>query len=117
MSKIVVHAGDYIGTGNYVWGSIQLKSKRYLPFPDVMLKLGDLESVEMASEANVKKLASTVGWGAVGGLALGPVGLLAGLIAGGRKNEVTFVARFKNGKRILATADRKAFLAMQAAVF
>jgi len=47
----------------------------------------------------------------------GPMGLLAGLMLGGRKKEVTFVARFKDERKLLATTDRKTFIALQAAAF
>lgn len=50
-------------------------------------------------------------------LALGQVGLLAGLILGGNKKEVTFVAKFKDGRKMLATTDSKSFTKMQAATF
>jgi len=45
----------------------------------------------------------------VGALALGPVGLLAGVILGGNKKEVTFVARLKDGRKFLATVDSKTY--------
>jgi len=76
-----------------------------------------LAEVELASEEAVKRLGGTVGWGAVGALALGPVGLLAGLLLGGNKKDVKFVAKFKDGRKMLATTDSKAFTQMKAAVF
>ena len=48
---------------------------------------------------------------------LGPVGLLAGLLLGGRNKEITFVAKFKNGKKIFASTDSKTFTKLQAVIF
>src|SRR3546814_10870207 len=50
-----------------------------------------IADLEPASEESVKRIGGTLGWGAAGALVLGPVGLLAGLLAGGRGTEVTFV--------------------------
>ena len=77
----------------------------------------ELDVVDIATEENVKKLGGTVGWGAAGALILGPVGLLAGLLLGGRKKQVTFVAKFKDGRKLLASTDSKTFTKLQAAVF
>jgi hypothetical protein len=36
---------------------------------------------------------------------------------GGRKKEVTFIARFKDGRKLLATTDSSTYTKLQAAVF
>ena len=74
-------------------------------------------SVELASEENVKKMGGTMGWGAVGALALGPVGLLAGLVLGGKSKDVTFIAIHKDGRKFMATTDSKTYTKIQAALF
>ena len=76
-----------------------------------------LAVVEVASEESVKRIGGAAGWGAVGALALGPVGLLAGVILGGRSKDVTFIATFKDGRKMLATTDSKTFTKLQALVF
>ena len=81
------------------------------------INLSDLETVDIATEENVKKIGGTVGWGVVGAALLGPVGLLAGLLAGGRGKEVTFVARLKDGRKFLATTDAGSYKKIAAAVF
>ncbi len=114
MAKIKVHAGDFEGTIKYSLGTF------YVPHViggTEKIGVRELELVEPASEENVKKLGGTLGWGAAGAAVLGPVGLLAGLLLGGRKKEVTFVARFKDGRKMLATTDSKTFKELMAAVF
>jgi len=79
------------------------------------LDLSEVETVDIASEESVKKIGGTIGWGAAGGLVLGPAGLLAGLLLGGKSKDVTFVARFKDGRKMLATADSKTYTKLLAA--
>lgn len=86
-------------------------------FKSETIKATDLEELEVASEENLKRLGGTLGWGIVGGLALGGVGALAGLLVGGRSKEVTFVAKFKDGRKLLATTEASTFKAIQAAIF
>ena len=115
-----IHAGDFstqhkgmFTSGMFsmppegdIWG---MKKVRYMK--------NDVEEITEASEENVKRLGGTVGWGAAGALILGPVGLLAGLLAGGRKKEVTFIVKFSDGKKALCSADSKLFTKMLASQF
>jgi hypothetical protein len=57
------------------------------------------------------------GWGIVGAVLLGPVGLLAGLLAGGRGKDVTFVGVHKDGRKFFATTDSKTYTKISAALF
>lgn len=118
MAKIKVHAGDFYDGGqhSYSFGSFTLYSDKAKWMGETILA-SQLEEVAPASEENVKKIGGTVGWGAAGALVLGPAGLLAGLILGGKGKEVTFVAKFKDGRKMLATTDSKTYTKLQAAVF
>ena len=98
-------------------GNFLLTPKGNTRSPSETIPLSKLESVEVASEESVKRIGGTVGWSIVGTVMLGPVGLLAGLLLGGRGKDVTFVARFKDGRKLLATTDSKTFTKMKAAVF
>jgi hypothetical protein len=77
----------------------------------------DIESIDVATEESVKKIGGTVGWGVVGATLLGPVGLLAGLLLGGKGKDVTFVIKLKNGNKLLATTDSKTYTKLAAIVF
>lgn len=113
---IQVHAGDWGETKpGYARRTLFFPAK---PWPRVeKVRAADIVELEPASEENVKRLGGTVGWGIVGGVLLGPVGLLAGLLAGGNGKRVTFVARFKDGRKMLASADPKTYRELMAAVF
>lgn len=115
-----VHAGDFATNRKAIFTSGMFsmpdkddiwawKMHRYMA--------NDVEEIAQASEENVKRIGGTIGWGAAGGLILGPVGLLAGLLAGGRKKEVTFIVKFKDGKKALCTADNKIYTKMMASQF
>lgn len=81
------------------------------------IQLEQIQSLEPASEEAVKRVGGTVGWGIAGAALLGPVGLLAGLIVGGKGKDVTFVCQLKDGRKFLAIASSKIYTALQAAVF
>lgn len=116
MSKVVIHAGDWAkGNGQFTFGSFALPKGGWGGFEGV--HGSQLEEVETANEENVKRIGGAVGWGATGAILLGPVGLLAGLIIGGRGTNVTFVAKFKDGRKMLATTDRKTYTKIMALVF
>ena len=77
----------------------------------------DVEEVSIATEENVKRVGGTVGWGLAGAAILGPVGLLAGLLLGGKGKDVTFIIKFKDGRKMLATTDSKTFTKLAAMAF
>ncbi len=124
MAAIKIHAGDFRECKANV--SIN-KSFLMLHYPwaagDPMLgksetlSTDDIDEIAPGSEENVKRLGGTVGWGVVGAAVLGPVGLLAGLLAGGRGKDVTFVLKMKDGRKMLATTDAKTFTKLQAIKF
>lgn len=71
------------------------------------VKLGfeDIENVNTLSQENAKSLMGAAGWGLLGDAVLGPVGLLAGLVAGAQTTKVTFVCTFKDGRKFLGQTD------------
>ncbi|AVG17777.1 hypothetical protein CFN79_18955 [Chromobacterium vaccinii] len=119
MSKVQIHAGDFPkGDGNLSGSNLSFKWQWGDGILGKSLDLKkELQHVELANEESVKKWGGTIGWGAVGGVLLGPVGLLAGLLLGGKSKEVTFIAVMKDGKKFLATADSKTYTRIMALVF
>ena len=117
MENVKIHAGDFLkGDGVYSFGSLVLRTKEH-SFVGESIRVTRLEKVEIATEESVKKIGGTIGWGVTGAVIFGPVGLLAGLLLGGKKKEVTFVAKLRDGRKLLATTDSKIFTKLQAAVF
>jgi hypothetical protein len=117
MGKIIPIAGDF-GERDFSFSSGAFK----LPWKENIwdgekLPVSQLDEIEIASEESVKKIGGTLGWGAVGGFMLGPLGLFAGLMVGGKKKEITFVAKFKDGRKLLATTDHKTYKQIIGAIF
>ena len=73
--------------------------------------------IAVATEASVKTIGGTLGWGMVGGVLLGPVGLLAGLLLGGKQNKTVFTLTLRDGRSLLASCDTGTFIAIKAATF
>jgi hypothetical protein len=116
MASIKLHAGDWgKGSAAVHFGQIVFPWRSGLT--QETRSVSSIKSVMPASEQNVKKFAGSAGWGAVGALALGPLGLLAGVLAGGNKKEVTFIAEFGDGKKFLGTTDNKTYTKLLAAGF
>ena len=126
--KVEILAGDF-KTGFVSIYSIPFKGKRItLKSPDgkgkvlqrwkvEQIYLSELDSVDEVTKENEKKFAGALGAGLVGGAIFGGAGLLAGALAGGRKSKVAFAAKFKDGRKFLATVDGKNFLMLKAAAF
>jgi hypothetical protein len=120
MAKIQILAGDFTnGKGTLMFNAITFPWTNGDGFSQgkTLVLTGLLESVSLASEEAVKRTGGTIGWGVAGAALLGPVGLLAGLLLGGKGTDVTFIAQFKDGRKMLATTDAKSFTKLQALVF
>ena len=68
-----------------------------------------VDSVEIVTEESKKKFMGTAGWGLAGAIALGPLGLIAGALAGGNKKEVCFACHLKDGRKFMAVTDPKTY--------
>ena len=118
-----IHAGDFKACkdNQYLPGPPGKPGTMLLKSPGKFLreKVGtdQIAELDVASEESVKRLGGTVGWGIAGGVLLGPVGLLAGLIAGGRGKDVTFVCKLKDGRKFMATAHSDVYTKITAALF
>lgn len=69
----------------------------------------NISKVEQVTEESKKKFIGSAGWGLVGGLALGPLGLIAGALAGGNKKEICFACFLKDGRKFMAISDPKTY--------
>lgn len=124
MSKIQIHAGDFNkgkGQISFTFGICTItppygNGDKWAPTAHT-IDSANIEELAPASEENVKRIGGTLGWGAIGALALGPVGLLAGLVAGGKGKDVTFILKLKDGRKMLATTDNKSYTKLTALSF
>ena len=118
-----IQAGDFdtIRKGMFSGGGGMLGGMFSMPKKDAWTAMerypaDQVESLEVASEEAVKRIGGTAGWGLAGAALLGPVGLLAGLIIGGKGKDVTFIVKFKDGKKALCTANSKIYTKMHTAM-
>lgn len=109
LGRINVHAGDFKKglEHQYVRGKFVMKNAE--KFFRENIPFSEISKLERASEEAVVSLGGAAGWGLAGGILLGPAGLLAGLILGGKGKDVTFVCVFKDGRKFLGTAADKVF--------
>jgi hypothetical protein len=110
MAAIKVLAGDFTKKDAY------FKNHKF-EFTGETVSISKIKTLEVASEENIKRVGGTVGWGVAGTIALGGIGLLAGLVLGGKGKEISFVAQFKDGRRLLATTDSKTYSIINAEFF
>lgn len=106
-AKNKVIAGDYI---NYCIGwttsLVYIEDSKGYNIEDI--SKSNVEHYEIVTEESIKSATSAVARGLVGGLLLGPVGLLAGLSAKS-KGIYTLAIQFSNGKKSLIEIDDKRY--------
>ena len=68
-------------------------------FKSDKMRRDDILSAEIVTEENQKSIAGKLGWGAAGAMALGPLGLLAGVLGGGNKQIMVVAVIFKDGRK------------------
>lgn len=88
------------------WGT---KAILFVSNSNQVLLSGHVERVELVTEENKKSFVGSAGWGLVGAAALGPLGLIAGALAGGNKKEICFSCYLKDGRKFMAIADNKSY--------
>ena len=78
---------------------------------------GNLALLEQVTEENKTSILKKAGWGTVGALALGPIGLAAGLWLTGKSKEICIACELKSGEKFVATVDNDAFKEFKAAQY
>jgi hypothetical protein len=112
-----VHAGDFKAGPGHQYLNGQILMRKEGSWLREKIPLARVQEIEVASEESVKKMAGAVGWGLAGAFVLGPVGLLAGVLAGGNRRNVTFICRLADGRAFMATAPHAVYQKFTAATF
>jgi len=79
--------------------------------------IAEVASADIVTQANEASIAGKLGWGGAGGLLLGPVGLLAGLLAGGNRNMSLMAVTFADGRKVLLAGKSKELQPLLGACF
>ena len=78
----------------------------------------DIASVTIVDETNYKAIGAKMGWGVVGGLALGPIGLLAGLLgAGNNRQKKLATIELTDGRKAMVEGKAKDITKLLSFVF
>jgi len=105
LAKVKLLGGD-LGEGTW-----SVKRSGLATLSGAVLPAEDFESVNTVTEENRYRLGKTAGTAAVGGLLLGPVGLLGGALFG-KKQTITFLATLRGDRQVLGQTDVKGFQAI-----
>lgn len=123
MAKVRVLAGD-LDEGDWtlttVFGTCLLtrpSTKAHMWKGETYDMKTEVARVEELNEERAKSFLGSAGWGLVGAALLGPLGLLAGVLAGGNKTNVAFLCEFKDGRKFMGVTDRRSWNALYAASF
>ena len=89
-------------------GQVCFRYSRTYPFKYVPI-VGNIANITQVTEENKKSFTGSAAWGLVGALALGGIGALAGVLAGGNSKELLVAIQLKSGENILGTVDMETF--------
>ncbi len=106
--KVKVLAGD-IQHGDWDFQGGILTPDQSAGLTEGMSLAGEIQSVQIQTQENVKDLAKTLGLTVGGLMLLGPWGAVAGYIAAGNRKEVCALVVLKNGKKFLAQMDQRIY--------
>lgn len=109
--KVKVVGGD-IPAGEWDFNGGMMTADPASGCADVISLMGEIKKLTIQTEESVKDVAKTLGLTIAGGLLLGPVGVVAGYFAGGKRKEVCVLCELKDGKRFLATMDQRIYQQM-----
>jgi hypothetical protein len=77
----------------------------------------EVASIELITEQNSTSILGKAGWGFLGSVALGPLGMFAGLLGGGNRHDKIVAFELTNGKRALLQCDTKSYGEIMRLVF
>lgn len=101
-----------VKSANFTYKTISISFDKIF-IDNKIVNFDDIESFDFASEDNVKKIKSSIGWGVAGAVTFGVFGAAAGLLLGGNKKETTFILSMKSGKAFIASTKPETFLKIQ----
>ncbi len=108
MAKVTVLAGNFLqGESDYREGAFRLKTLLN-PAAGVKVQASAFKALEVTTQESVTNR-DAIGYSIAGAMLLGPVGAIAGYLMAGKETEITFIATFKDGSKLLAATDSDTF--------
>lgn len=116
IGRIDIIAGDFEfgNASQFVRGDFLMKNTG--SFSREKINIKESAGFEEITQENVTSFSGAAGGGLVGGVLLGPAGMLAGLVLGGKRDNVTFHFKFKDGREFIGTSSAKTFNLMKHAL-
>ncbi len=96
-------------------GQMLVGVARWDPFE--VVHAAEFASLEVVGQVTGKSFGGAMAAGIAGGLLLGGVGAVAGLLAGGNQDAVTFELKLRDGRRVLGSAKPAVYREIVAAEF
>lgn len=76
------------------------------------LKEEDIEDIRPLTEQDFTSGTGMIGWGVAGAVVAGPLGAIAGGVLGGKKNDVVFGLKLKDGRKLVGQIKKSRFVKM-----
>ncbi|SDF62117.1 hypothetical protein [Sporomusa acidovorans] len=70
---------------------------------------GNVAAFEQLTEESKSSFLKKAGWGTIGGIAFGPVGIAAGLWLTGKGKEISVACELKTGEKFVASVDNDTY--------
>ena len=106
-AKNAVIAGDYNGRVVKCAGNRIIFDR--MMYPPVEVSDATVDKYEVIDSENAKSALSIFGRGAVGGLLLGPLGMVAGALSAPNSSVIIISIEFKNGDKSLIEVDKNIY--------
>lgn len=106
--KVKVIAGD-LHAGDWDFNGGMMTPDPESGRAECIALMGEIESVTIQTQDSVKDIAKTLGLTVAGGVFFGPLGAIAGYFAGGKRQEVCVLVKLKDGKKFLASMDKRIY--------
>lgn len=106
--KVKVVAGD-LQAGEWDFNGGMMTPDMSTGLAECVSLMGNIDSITVQTQENVKDIAKTLGLTVAGGVLFGPLGAIAGYFAGGNRKEVCALIKLKEGKQFLAVMDQRIY--------
>jgi hypothetical protein len=109
MADLEVYGVDFLkGRGHLSFGKLTLKTPAHRFFGE-SIPIDQIAYIETVSSHTTKDAGAGIEAGIAGAVLAGTPGFLAGVMLGKSKGQISFVARFKDRRILLATTDHATY--------